>query len=190
MSVLKHHIDKFVSVSEEEWDEIIPYFTLLNPKKKEILLSEGKICQYNYFVESGCIRMYFIDRKGTEKTVQFGLEHWWLSDYFSFQKKEPSQFFIQAVQNSTIWALSFSKQEELLAKFPVLERYFRMVHQTAHAAMQFRTRLGHELNKEESFRHFTTSFPDFVQKVPQYMLASYLDITPEYLSELRAKYIS
>lgn len=181
---------KYLSFSEDEWEEIASYFTILNTKKKEILHKEGQICKYNYYVADGCIRMYFIDRKGVERTVQFALEHWWLSDYFSFQKQEPSQFFIQSVLKSEIWAISLSKQEELLENFPQLERYFRIVHQTAHAATQVKIKLSYELSKEESFRHFVESFPDFVQTIPQYMLASYLDITPEYLSELRAKIIS
>lgn len=190
MFPLQDHIRKFVPITENEWDEIRAYFITLYPKKKEILHTEGQICKYNYYVAEGCVRMYFIDRKGVERTVQFALEHWWLADYFSFQKQKPSDFYIQAVTKSSIWALPYTKQETLLERFPILERYFRIVHQTAHAATQVKIKLNHELSKEENFRHFTTSFPDFVQSIPQYMLASYLDITPEYLSELRAKFIS
>ncbi|MFT4203558.1 MAG: Crp/Fnr family transcriptional regulator [Chitinophagaceae bacterium] len=190
MFPLQAHINKFVSIREKDWEEIASYFKVLYPNKKEILISEGQVCKHNYYVEDGCLRMYFIDRKGVERTVQFALEHWWLADYFSFQKQEPSAFFIQAIKKSKVWVLPYHKQEELLTKFPVMERYFRIVHQTAHAAAQVKIKLRHELSKEESFRHFTASFPEFVQSIPQYMLASYLDITPEYLSELRAKFIS
>lgn len=188
MSPLKEHIQKFVFITDDEWQDIASFFKVIHPKKKEILLKEGQICRYNYYVEEGCLRMYFIDRKGVEKTIQFALEHWWLSDYFSYQKKDPSTCFIQSVNKSTIWALSFTAQDELLEKHPKMERYFRIVHQTAHAASQVKIQFAHELSKEEHFRYFTKTFPEFVQSIPQYMLASYLDITPEYLSELRAKY--
>lgn len=181
---------KYVSVSKNDWEEIASYFTVLHTAKKEMLHAEGLVCKYHYYVAEGLLRLYFIDQKGVEKTVQFALEHWWLSDYFSFQQQSPSSFFIQSVLKSEIWALSFSQQEALLERFPILERYFRMVHQTAHAATQVKIKYNRELSKEEHFRMFVNSFPDFVQRIPQYMLASYLDITPEYLSELRSKIIS
>ncbi|QES87952.1 Crp/Fnr family transcriptional regulator [Rhizosphaericola mali] len=187
---LLRHIQKFIPFSENDWLEASKYFTIISAKKKEILLREGQICRSHYFVAAGCIRMYFIDKKGMEKTVQFGLENWWLADYFSFMHQEPSDFFIQSVLKSELWTLTPSAETEILDKHPSLEKYFRIVHQTAHAASQRRNKEFYAMSKEEIFYQFSQSFPDFVQSVPQYMLASYLDITPEYLSELRARNIS
>ncbi len=187
---LKQHIAKFISLSEEELESVLSYFTEFTAKKKEILQEEGKLCKYNYFVEKGILRMYFLDEKGVEKTVQFAIENWWISDYFSFQQQKNSEFYVQAIESTTALALSFTDQERLLEAHPKMERYFRMVHQTAHAASQMRNKYHKDFSREEQFRHFYGSFPEFVQRVPQYMLASYLGITPEYLSELRAKIVS
>jgi len=187
---LKQHILKYVSLSEEELNDVATYFSEISAKKKEIIQEEGQLCKYNYFVEQGILRMYFLDEKGVERTVQFAIENWWISDYFSFQGQKNSEFFIQAIEPTTTLTISFTDQEKLLEAHPKMERYFRMIHQTAHAAAQMRNKYHMDFSREEQFRHFSSHFPEFVQRVPQYMLASYLNITPEYLSELRSKTVS
>jgi hypothetical protein len=87
-------------------------------------------------------------------------------------------------------ALDFPAQEELLQRFPQMERYFRLVHQRAHAAAQFRIRTLYGMSREELYHMFNNRYPEFVQRVPQYLLASFLGFTPEYLSEIRSKRIS
>ena len=188
--LLINHIRKFTHLSDEEVPAVLALFKEVNVKKKENLLTEGQICRYNYFVTEGCLRMFFVDEKGVERTVQFGLEHWWLADYFSYQRQQPSAFCIQAVERTVAYALTLQTQEQLLEQFPQMERYFRMVHQTAHAASQMRLKFLYGYSREELYRQFSSNFPEFVQRIPQYLLASYLGITPEYLSELRAKNIS
>lgn len=187
---LSEHISKFIKVSDEELKQICSFFEYRSVKKKELLLEAGQICKHHYFVENGCIRMYFIDGKGVEKTVQFAIENWWLSDYRSFNKKSTAEFYIQAVEKSDIRCISAEGQKNLLEQFPVMEKYFRCIHETAHAAFQYRSMFYQDLSKEELFTHFLQNFPGFVQRVPQYLLASYLGITPEYLSELRSKTLS
>jgi len=159
----------------------------LELKKKEYLLTEGQVCKFNYFVEKGCIRMFYINDKIVEQTTQFALEEWWLSDYFSFAKQLPSQYSIQAVEKSLVVAIDYQLQDKLFDEIPQLERYFRIMMQRALAASQLRVKLIYQLSKEEMYKHFNTSFPHFFQRVPQYMIASYLGLTPEYLSELRKK---
>lgn len=132
--------------------------------------------------------MYFINEKGIDQVTYFALENWWLSDYMSLLMHSPSQFYIQAVENSEIVFLEQHKQEELFRRLPQLERYFRIVMQRANAASQMRVKYFHDYSKEENYLAFTTQFPSFAQRIPQYMLASYLGITPEYLSELRKKH--
>ena len=185
---LQKHIRKFVNIDDTQFNEILPFFKKLTFKKKENLVEEGQICRHQYFVATGCLRMFFLDGKGVERITQFALENWWLADYFSFMKHKPSPFSIQAVEKSEVWALSHESQVALIEKFPLMIAYFHRVHQTAHAAHQIRMRHFFDLSKEELFLSFSNSFPEFLQRIPQYMLASYLGITPEYLSELRAKH--
>ena len=181
------HIKKYVSLSAQDIAMLESYFQPLELKKKAFLLTEGQVCRCNYFVESGCLRMFYQNNKMQEQTTQFALETWWLSDYFSFAKQKPSEYSIQAVEKSVVLAVVFQQQEKLFAEVPQMERYFRIMMQRALAASQLRIKLIYQLSKEEMYNHFSTSFPQFLQRVPQYMLASYLGLTPEYLSELRKR---
>ena len=95
---------------------------------------EGTVCKANYFVVKGCLRLFFVNEKGVEQTIQFALENWWLSDYTSFCTQSPAAFYIQAVEPKEVLSLTCSAQEDLLQARPQLERYFRLVHQRAHAA--------------------------------------------------------
>ncbi len=187
---LKEHIKKLISPPEELYAAVLPYFHALKVAKKENLLTEGKVCEANYFVANGCLRMFFVNDKGVEQTIQFAIENWWLSDYQSFQSRSPSGFWIQAVEKSDLMAITYRQQEDLLQQFPQMERYFRLIHQRAHAAAQSRIRFLYDFSREELYHHFIKSFPGFVQRIPQYLLASYLGFTPEYLSEIRNKKLS
>ncbi|HTN17708.1 MAG TPA: Crp/Fnr family transcriptional regulator [Chitinophagaceae bacterium] len=184
---LYHHFRKFIDISEEDFSVIVSFFRTREVRKKENLLQEGQLCRTNYFVLKGCLRMFFINDKGQEQTTQFALENWWLSDYLAFQQEKAATFSIQAVETSTVVAIDFRDQQLMMTKFPVMERYFRMVYQTAFAASQMRIRYLYGLSREEMYLHFMEQYPGFVQRIPQYLLASFLGFTPEYLSELRAK---
>ena len=181
------HIRKYIDLDDHSVELLLKYITPLKLKRKEFLLKEGQVCQSIYFVEKGCLRMYFIDNKLNEQITQFALEHWWMADHFSFLDNKPSPYFIQTVEKSEILEISASSFEAMLRELPQMERYFRIVMQRAVAAAQLRNKYMYEMSKEEFYQHFSTSFPEFVQRVPQYMIASYLGLTPQYVSELRKK---
>ncbi|MGN6211389.1 Crp/Fnr family transcriptional regulator [Parafilimonas sp.] len=190
MHELQEHINRFITISSEELNEVLQYFIPLQFKKKQNLLTEGNICKNNYFTVKGCLRLFFINEKGIEQTTQFAIENWWLADYTSFEKQQPSLYNIQAVEKSNVLALSYTNQEKLLQQHPVMERYFRLIHQRAHAAAQFRIKSLYSLSREELYKLFSSAYPEFVQRIPQYLLASFLGFSPEYLSEIRRKTIS
>ena len=181
------NLRRFVDLNDQEIQLLEKYVRPVNLKKKEYLLKAGQVCLGLYFVEKGCLRMFFINDKLVEQITQFALDGWWLADYFSFMDNKSSDYYIQAIEKSEILTIDAAVFEQLLAEVPQLERYFRIIMQRAVAASQVRTRLMFEMTKEEFYQHFATSFPEFVQRVPQYMVASYLGLTPEYVSELRKK---
>jgi len=181
------HLKKHISLTDEDVQVLSGYVRIKTYAKKEFLLKEGQICKANYFVESGLLRMFYINTKGIEQITQFALENWWLSDYMSFIMQSDAKFYIQAVENAEVVLVEHHRQEDLFKKLPQLERYFRIMTQRAYAASQMRVKYYHDYSKEENYRVFVSLFPKFVQRIPQYMLASYLGITPEYLSELRKK---
>jgi CRP/FNR family transcriptional regulator len=131
--------------------------------------------------------LYYLNDKGIEYIVQFAIENWWIPDYMSLEQQTPYPFYLQSIESGVVIALEKQVQEELLQKIPKMERYFRIIAQRANGAAQVRIKYITELSGEERYFHFTESFPEFVQRIPQYMLASYLGFTPEFLSKLRAK---
>jgi CRP-like cAMP-binding protein len=180
-------IRQHVELDEDDVQILLKYVRPVNRKKKEYLVEAGQICRALYFVEKGCLRMFFINDKSAEQITQFAIDGWWISDYFSFMDGKPSEYFIQAIEKSEILSIDVLSFDELLKELPQMERYFRIIMQKALAASQLRNKLIYEMTKEEFFQYFSTSFPEFVQRVPQYMVASYLGLTPEYVSELRKK---
>ena len=187
---LINHIVQYTSVSENEIDEILSYFKQKRFLKKDNLLISGAKCRFNYFVVEGCIQMCFTDQTGNLKTVQFAIENWWLTDNLAYLKEQNTEFTIQAVENSSVLCIAYDQQEKLLAKFPQLERYFRMMYQISYGASLIRFKLFSGFSKEERYFNFINRFPQFAQRVPQFLIASYLDLTPEYVSQLRAKKLS
>ena len=182
-----NHIRRYVELSDDEVLKLEPYLQPMELKRRGYLLHEGEVCRNNYFVEKGCLRMFFNNEKMVEQTTQFAIENWWLSDYFSYARQSPSEYAIQAVEKSVIVAIDYQHQDHLFIEVPQMERYFRIMMQRALSASQLRVKMIYQLSKEEMYRHFNSSYPQFFQRVPQYMIASYLGLTPEYLSELRKK---
>ena len=187
METFKIHLNKFISVSDEEFASIFSFFQIVEVQKKEVLLVENEICKLKYFVLKGCLRKFFINEKGGDQTTEFAIENWWMTDNFAFENKAKTQFNIQAVEKSTILVIDYASQELLLQKHPIMERYFRIVYQRAYAAAEKRIRYLYEMSKEDYYLQFATLYPWFIQRIPQYLLASFLGLTPEYLSEIKAK---
>ncbi|HEY6901210.1 MAG TPA: Crp/Fnr family transcriptional regulator [Puia sp.] len=181
------HIARYVRLEESEREILIS--TLIHKKvpKKELLLKQGQICPGNFFVLSGCLRLYSITKNGTEQILQFAIPGWWLSDYQSFENNIPSEYYIQAVENSELAIIPRSARNELFQKIPLLNNYFRILMQRAYAASLKKMEIILSTTAEERYTQFINDFPEFAQRVPQYMLASFLGFTPEFLSMLRAK---
>ncbi|RLJ73788.1 Crp/Fnr family transcriptional regulator [Pedobacter alluvionis] len=186
-SALYSHINKFIDLSNDEQEILAPFLKSFSVKKKAFLLSQEQTCRANYFVVKGCLRLYFIDIKGAEQTTQFAIENWWITDLTSFLFQERSEFYIQAAETTEVITIEHHHYDEMFHKLPKLERYFRLILQKNHQASQRRIKFLYSQTAEERYRNFNSLFPEFVQRVPQYMLASYLGFTPEFLSKIRAK---
>ncbi|MBD3582876.1 Crp/Fnr family transcriptional regulator [Flavobacterium selenitireducens] len=186
MQNLLEHIDKFVSLDESEKELLLSRISYVEARKKQFLLEAGKPGYKLFFVLKGCLRLYLITPKGNEQTHQFVIENWWMTDYLAFHNDSVSGFYVQAVERSEVAVLQKSDMDFLLEKIPKLERYFRLCYQKAVGAAQKRISYLFSLSAEERFHNMNDKFPEFVQRVPQYMLASYLDFSAEFLSKIRA----
>lgn len=186
-AIFRAHLEKFISINDDEFEAILKFFTTKTVAKKEMLQEEGKLCRYHYFVLKGLLRQFFINEKGVEQTTEFAIETWWLTDNIAYEHKRPASFSIQAVEPTELLYITKENQEALLQQYPVMERYFRFIYQRAFAANQIRMKYFFSLSKDEFYFQLLQLHPEFVQRVPQYLIASFLGFTPEYLSEIRKR---
>lgn len=184
-SLLKKHINNRVLLTEEEFNISTKFFISKKLKKHQFLLSEGDVCRYIGFVNSGCLREYKIDNKGVEHILQFAIEDWWVSDLNSFLTGLPASYNIDALQDSEVLLLEKSAREELLKNCPKMERFFRLLIEANHIATQQRIADSLSASAEERYLKFIKTYPKLFEQVPQNHIASYLGITPQSLSRIR-----
>lgn len=184
---LKKYCSNYVDLSPTEFDLFYNHFSQKSYKKGEYLLEKGTICRYRFFIGSGLIKSFSINEAGQENIHQFGIENWFVTDIESFVQKTSSKIMIQAVEDTEALAISREKLEELYHSIPKLNQLFRVSTENMLIAIQRRSEIYMRKNSKERYEHFVNNFPNFAQRVPLKMIASYLHITPEYLSSLRGK---
>lgn len=173
-----------IFLSDKTIEEFFEENTL---KKKENFISEGEISKHEGFIIEGCCKSFIIDNDGNEVILNLSTEHWWISDLVSFQEQKPAQLTITALEKTTFLAISFKNKELLLNKHPELERMFRILVQKHLVSFQKRVFNNFALTAEERYNILHQKRPQLFQRVPQYLIASYLGVTPEFLSRMRAK---
>ncbi len=187
MEQLVNHIKKHVNFDGMDEEHLLTLGEVMTVSNRTFLLKKRQICRANYFIVSGCFRSFLIDKNGTEKIVHFGIENWWVTDYDSFINQIPSNLTIQAIENAIVYKISKNNWDKLIHLSPNFERYFRIILQYIFIASQRRIEYMFNLSGEELYHLFVSTNPEFTQRVPQYMLASYLGFTPEFLSKVRSK---
>lgn len=171
-------------------DEFKFFFDLLKTEnfiKKDLVVSEGKICSGIYFIEIGTLHSYLTDSNGDLHSIQFGFEGYWISDLFSFLSDKPALFTIEALENTQVYSLSKVNFEKACNEIPKFERFFRILIQNAYVHSQQRLALTFSENAEQRYLDLLKKQPLISQKVPQYIIASYLGIKPQSLSRIRNK---
>lgn len=184
---LINHFSQFVKLKTEEITLINTLFSQRSLKKKDHLLQNNQICRTESFIISGCLRTYSIDENGFEHTLTFAVENWWTGDLLSFLTEKPSSYNIVAIENSEILQITKKNLDRLYLEVPKLERYFRLLVQNAYVAQQERINQNLSLTAERRYLDFIEKYPAFSQRIPQKHIASYLGITPVFLSMLRKK---
>ncbi len=160
-------------------------YTLKKVAKNELLLSEGEICMDTFFVEKGLLRMYSLDRNGKEHIIQFAPENWLISDRSSLNFNQKSKYYIEAVEASEVFLLSKDFFTSMVEKFPQTAENNDMLLQKHIRNLQNRVNSLLADTAEERYMTFIKMYPDILLRVPQWMVASYLGITPESLSRVR-----
>jgi CRP-like cAMP-binding protein len=185
---LVRSLSKYVSLTEEEATIIASLFTFKTFRKRQYVLQEGEITRHETFIVRGLTRTYEMDEKGQEHIVQFGLEDWWIGDLYSFLTETPSKYNIDCLEDTEVFQITKPNLETLYEKVPKMERHFRIIIQNAFIASTNRVASSLVKSAAERYLEFTSQYPQIEQRVPNHQIASYLGITPQSLSRIRAQH--
>ncbi len=184
---LLDHIKKHVRLSKEE-ESIIPhYFEHKEIKKRQYLLNSDSLVKHDFFVINGCLRTFVIDMNGNEHNLLFATENWWTGDFKGFYKQEMATQNIQALENTHVLCITKEGKDELVERIPMITLYFNKLFENAIIAHQKRIEQTLCFTAEERYLDFLKVYPNVSQRISQKHIASYLGITPEFLSMIRKK---
>lgn len=187
MALIIQNIEKIVSLTDEEKDLILSKVEVHQYKAKTVLLNAGEVCKYSYFVNSGILRSFNINDNIVEHVLHFACKDWWIGDMYSYFSEKPGNLFIEVNEDAEVVLLSKENQNELYDKIPKLERFFRILTENSLVAHQERLMDNLSLTAEERFEKFCSKYRNLIQQVPQKQIASYIGVTPEFFSKMKAK---
>jgi CRP-like cAMP-binding protein len=167
------------------FDCLLQQSHVLEVPAKHKLQQEGDICRYIYFIEEGAAYSYQLDDQGNQHVVQIALRNFWISDLNSFFTSAPGMFNIVTHTACTLRVMDKDNFEHLFIQFPIFERFFRILMQNAYCALQQRIATFNSIDAVDRYKAFIDQYPDVMQQLPQYLIASYLGITAPSLSRIR-----
>ncbi len=178
---------KHITLDEKEKEFFVSLLQPKTIKRKEFLLKAGEVCKTENFINKGCLRTYTIDENGFEHILMFAIEDWWTGDLYSFPTQTPSTYFIDALEDTEVLQLSKTNLEKLYGQVPKFERFYRIIFQNALIAQHERISQNLSFSAEQRYLHFIKKYPEVEQRISQKHVATFLGITPEFLSMLRKK---
>lgn len=181
------NVGKHISLDQHEAARFTSALNKISLPKKHILLKQGQVCRHIYFVNSGALRAYYSDKQDKETTIMFGVSDWWITDMFSFLNQQPALMHLETLETSEVLGLSKSDLDKLYVDVPKFERFFRIIIQNAYVREQVRVIQDLSMTAEERYEIFMKKYPKIAERVTQKQIASYLGITPEFLSAIRAR---
>ncbi len=182
---LVEYVQRICSLTENEATEFISFFEEAKIKKRQFIVQPNFTAQYRHFVVKGAFRAYVVGEGGNEHTTTFAIEDWWITDYNSYIYQQPATMFVIAVEDSIILRIDFEKEQELKKANHKFETFFRVMAERGLAFQQRKIISDLTLSAEERYDYFMSRYARVAQRLPQYALASYLGMTPEFLSKIR-----
>ena len=187
MNLLLKNIAKHVTLTPQEEERVLSLTEVQTFKAKTILLKEGDVCTQSYFVTKGILRSYTIDENGVEHVVSFACPEWWIADMYSYLSQRPGQIFIEVNEDAEVMILTKENQERLYTEVPKMERFFRILIENSLIANQKRMLNNLTFTAEARYDIFTKKFHSILPYLPQKQIASYIGVTPEFFSRMKAR---
>lgn len=181
------YVNQFVHLTDEEAEIFADAFKEVKVKKRQFIVQPNFTVKNRNFVLNGAFRAYVVDDNGQDNTIAFAIEEWWITDYNSYILQKPATMFVVALEDSIVLEISYEKEQLLKQENHKFETFFRIRAERTAAFMQQRIISNLTQTAEERYENFIQKYPQIVQRVPQYALASYLGMTTEFLSRIRNK---
>lgn len=185
--VILKNVAKHILLTAEEKEFFLSLLEEKTLKRKTLYLKAGTVCRSSAFVVKGAMRSFTVDADGKEHILSFATEGWWISDLYSLISQNPAILNIEAIADSEALLLTRDNQQYLFEKVPKFERFFRILVENSLVASQQRLIDNMSSDAEERYLRFIAKYPSIPSCVPQHNIASYLGITPEFLSKIRAR---
>lgn len=186
---LLDYINRVVTLTEEEELKLSSLISSRKLLKGQYFLQQGDVCKFSGFVVSGCTKTFYVDEEGQEHVIMFSIEDWWTSDMGSYISQNPADFNVQCLENTELIQFSYESQQEMMQEIPKLERFFRIIIERAFVASQKRIVRNMSMSAKDRYLFFRSEYPKIEQRIPQYLIASYLGITKEFLSKIKSQLI-
>lgn len=183
--LILNSISRHISLNEKETGLFISLLSQKRLRRREFLLQSGEVCRHAAFVNSGCLRSYSIDENGFEHILQFAPSGWWITDMYSLLTQKPGNLFIEAAEDTDALMLSRADQERLFRLVPKFERFFRIITENSLVASRERVLDNLSLTALQRYEKFCSVYPSIIDSVQQKHVASYIGVTPEFLSKLK-----
>ena len=182
--LLLQNIARHIQLSADEEKYFLSLWQTRKLRRKQFLLQEREVTKNAVFVVSGLLRMYSIDKNGFEHILQFAPPGWWIGDIKSFISQQPGALYIDALEDSGIILMEKTHLDQLYKKVPSFERFFRMLAENSLATYQQRLIDNLSLPAIERYNSFCRLYPSLIECLPQKQVASYIGVTPEFLSKM------
>ena len=181
------NIQKHIQLNDDEKARINASFCDANFGKNEVIIEQSRLCKKLFYVEEGSLRAFNVNQHGKESTIMFAIKDWWITDMYSFTNKTQALLSIETLEDSRLRSIDFESLEGLFETMPKMERLFRILFQKAYIREQLRVLDNISLSTEERYGQFLLKYPQIAEKVTQKQIASYLGVTPEFLSTIKKK---
>ena len=187
--VLRRHIESKLATpfTDSEYTTLLELFSTQVVTKKTILFGQDHRSRNLYFVTRGMLHSYTTDAQGNQHTVQFAPEEHWTGDLAAFLAGDLTSNTLEALEDTTVLSMTHADFEYACNRFVKFERFFRLLIQNAYVSAQRRLNLNRIQSAEQRYCDLVTEQPDLPQRVPQYLIASYLGVKPQSLSRIRSK---
>jgi CRP-like cAMP-binding protein len=181
------HVSKHITLSAEEVNFFTSCLKQKELQRKDFLLREGQVAKSINYIHKGALKAYYLDKESDENIIMLAIDDWWVTDMYSFATGNSAMQYISAIEDTVVFQLPKNEFDTLLYKVPLFERFFRILMQNAYIREQLRIIQNLSMPAEERYLNFLKKYPHLVQRVSQKQIASYIGVSPEFLSAMRKR---